>query len=931
MAASALLIGCPLATWLFDRQIASMLSFMSAAVMTLALGVQAGISPHTLPARQADPAPVASFMLPNGLKVVVQPDRRVPIVTVTTVYDVGSKDEKLGQSGYAHLFEHLMLDGSLHWNQNADRSLRDMGAVGANATTTQDRTIFYATVPRAALERMLFLEADRMGYLAEALTSERVAREVDVVLNEKRQRGSAPYGEDWAAIFADLYPPDHPYHHNVIGDEKNLRAATVDDTRQWFRDFYGPANATLILTGDVTEQDARSLVTRYFGALAARPPIDRLRMRQAALPGPVRRQTFQAVPATRIYTTHPAPPAGSPAIADLDLIAQMIGNGSTSRLHRRLVDELKLAKTAMVTFNEKLLSSEMGFVVDGIPPDRTAQAEAEIDATLARFAVEGPTREELDRARTARLRYSERLQNTTFGKAFALMRGASLTDDPDYATTYSRQLREATPERVRRVAAQIYGAPGHRLIVSPVPPVPGSPGGYDPANGPPPMADIARIAFPTIQQTQLSNGLVVVLVPRAGSTTADVLLRINTGTASAPPPVPSFAVASLAGAGSFGAPALAARMEALGGQIGTRIESDHADLTLSADAAGLRDAIGLLGEQLARRDVEPAAIATLRQQRIAGLRAEWTRTGDLARRLVRNSVYGDRHPYGAKVSATEDVAGVEAVDALAVRSWLRRHVRPDRAILYVAADTNMSALRPLLETALAGWKGEGGPAPDVVVPSAVPTRSPSLIVVDHPGARQTFIAAGRLLPPSTPTGDAALDAANEVYGGNSSSRIGTNLRQERGWTYGIGSGTQDARGERLWQIAGSVAPDHSGAAVAELIAELRALGSTRPPDQAELDRVVAASVNEVASRLEDNGALLKSMADAESFGRPRDIIVRRPGRYRALTLAAVRQAARTLADPSTLHWVVIGDWQRIREQFGGLGFSKPTIVPYQGS
>lgn len=885
----------------------------------------AAAGPSPVSAAQPEAAPRATaFTLSNGLKVVVQPDRRVPIVTVALVYDVGSKDEKPGQFGYAHLFEHLMLQGSLHWNQDATRSYHDMGAPGANATTTEDRTIFYATVPSAALERALFLEADRMGFLAEALTPERVAREVEVVLNEKRQRGGAANGEDGATIAADLYPPDHPYHHSVIGTEQDLRAVTVDQARQWFRDFYGPANATLILTGDLSIEAARDLAQRYFGGLAPRAPVGRLLTDDAPLPGPIRRQTFAAVPTARLYATFRAPPAGSAAIADLDLIAQIMANGPASRLKKRLVDELGIVGSVMVTFDEKLLSSEMGFVLDGVRPDQTARVEAEMHTALTTFIAEGPTPAELDRAREARIRHMLQLQESTFGEAFALMRSASL-GDPDYAATYLRQLRSATPERVRATAAAVYGKPGHLLIASPLPPFKPATGGYDLAKGPPAMAAVQPIAFPAIAEARLATGLRVVLVPRTGSGTANLLLRIDAGSASATWPIAEIAVALMAED-----KALPARAEALGGQLRYRVAADYTDLTLSVDTPALAKGIGLLGEVLAHTDPDPAALKAQQQRRLAVLRGEEMRPWTGAQRLLRNGVYGAHHPYGASAAPGEDVRTVQALDVGTIRAWDRGHVRPDRATLYVAADTDMATLRPLLEAALGRWKADGPAAPMVAIPPAPAQSAPTLTVLDKPGAAQTFVAAARLLPPSTASGDIALDAANEVYGGNNTSRISANLRQDKGWTYGIGSGTRDARGQRLWEIAGSVAPDHSGAAIAELIAELRALSKDRPPTQAELDRIAAASVNQTAARLEDGADLLQAMADAQSYGRPYDSVVRDPARYRALTLDQVRDAAHMLADPSALHWLVVGDWQKIRGQFTGLGIGTPNVIPASG-
>ncbi|WP_342659062.1 insulinase family protein (plasmid) [Sphingomonas sp. NY01] len=871
----------------------------------------------------AGPAAEAStsFTLRNGLKVVVRPDRRLPIVTAIVIYNVGAKDEKRGQYGYAHLFEHLMLGGSKHWVENSTLALTNLGASEINATTTEDRTIFYETVPRSALERTLFLEADRMGYLADALTPAKVAREVDVVLNEKRQRGGAPYGRDFITIGRDLYPADHPYHHGVIGEDADLRAITVKDATDWFRAYYGPANASLILTGDIAPEEARALVEKYFASLAPRAPLDRVLTQMSPLPGALRREMFEAVPTARIYATHAAPPAGSPDIPNLDLIAQIMANGANSRLSRHLVTELGIANAAMVTFDERLLSSQMGFVVDVKAPDQVRRVETEMEAVIARFVAEGPSEEELASAREARLAYVRRMQDSTFGKAFLLMRGVSMTDDPDYAATYVRQLNAATRDSVRRTAERVYGRPGHRLIVRPLPAVKATPGGYDLAKGPPPVGPAQPIAFPAVERARLSNGLNVVLVPRPGTSTASMLMRFDSGTASVTGPVDAITAAMLVDPkGSY-----ATRADALGSRLQGGANLDVTDVSLSAETAKLPAIVALMGDVIARPDFSEAELTKVRTAYLDALRRE-AAAAPSYRRIMRNALYGAAHPYGTNRAAAEDIAAIEAVTLPAVKTWAQGHVRPDRAVLYVAGDTTMATLRPLLDAAFEGWAGRGPAATDAPVPAAPAAPAPQLIVIDQPGAGQSFLDVGRTISPTPKDNDLAIEAADGVYGNMTGARIRTTLREKRGWTYGIGSGTDDARGPRMWQIAGSVDAAHTGEAIAELIREMRAMNGDDPPLQDELDRIVNGSINRVAAKLESNADIVAAMADSESYGRPYDAIVRDPATMRTLSLAQVRGASKYLLDPMKMKWVVVGDWNRIRDQLTGLGLGEPVVL-----
>ncbi|MDE0879354.1 MAG: insulinase family protein, partial [Sphingomonas bacterium] len=772
------------------------LSNILAAIATLsgATNIEAGKDAGTVQAEKPptlndQSASITRFTLANGLKVIVEPSRRLPIVTAVVVYNVGSKDEKPGQHGYAHLFEHLMLDGSTHWPQNAIKALNDMGASEINATTTQDRTIFYETVPRGALDRTLFLEADRMGYLGGALTPAKVAREVDVVLNEKRQRGGAPYGEDWIEIAADMYPANHPYHHGVIGDEGDLRAITVKGATDWFEKYYGPANATLILTGDISSGEARTLVDKYFGSLVPRAPLNRLLTRVLPVPGTFRREEFAAVPQARIYATYTAPPAGTPDIANLDLIAQIMANGASSRLNRRLNAALGAGSTAMVTFDERLLSSQMGFVVIVGSPDEVRQAEAVVDTEIARFVADGPTADELARARKVRLRYIRGSDESTFGKAFLLMRGASLTDDPDYVATYKRQLVEATPESVRRTAQAVYGRPGHRLIIRPIPDLKPLPGGYDPASGPPPMGPVDTVTFPEVERTRLANGLEVVLVPQPASARVSMMLRFDAGTASEPGPVDRMAVQMLVDdAGSA-----QRRAEALGGRITTTAGADTTDIAMSVDAENIGAGMALLDHVVARPDLTETRLSAVRKIQRASVERE-VKGVPSDQRILRSAVFGVAHPYGANPDPVVDLRAIDTVALAGIKAWARGHIRPDRARLYIAGNTTMSTLRPLLTTAFGGWADEGSAAVDVPIPAALPAPAPRIIVIDKPGAAQSFVSAGRAISPTRSDDDMAFDGANEVYGYATGARIRTTLREKKGWTYGIGSGFDDARG-----------------------------------------------------------------------------------------------------------------------------------------
>jgi predicted Zn-dependent peptidase len=441
---------------------------------------------------------------------------------------------------------------------------------------------------------------------------------------------------------------------------------------------------------------------------------------------------------------------------------------------------------------------------------------------------------------------------------------------------------------------------------------------------------MAPIVFPAVERAQLSNGLKVVLVPRPGTTTDSVLLRFDdAGLAGPSRVIAPVALDLLAGKGTTpDQRARAERIELLNGWINRTTDLDHADLSIGWAAKRLAGGVAFLGDVLTRPGITPDAVAALKKAGVEQLGARSSNSYALADRALFNAIYGAGHPYSPAPDVATDIKAMDAVDPAALQEWYRGHLRPDRATLYIAADTNMAVLKPLLDKALAGWIAMGPAAAAPAIPPAQGTATPSLTVIDKPGAAQTFIMAGKVIPaatPGSPEGTATW-TVNEVYGGNSTARIGSNLRVAKGWTYGIGSGLYDTRGQRRWILAGSVSREHSGDSVAELIKEMRGLTGEHPPEERELTRIATSVANQSAAKLEGNADLLEAMADAESDGLPQDDVVRAPVRLQALTLAQLRGATAALSDPDTVHWVLVGDWQRIRDQFTNLKIGTPVVI-----
>jgi zinc protease len=417
--------------------------------------------------------PFTHQRLDNGLDVIVHEDRGCPIVAVNVWYHVGSKDEKPGRTGFAHLFEHLMFEGSQHYNQGYFRPLQEAGGV-LNGSTNADRTNYWEVVPSNAVELALWMESDRMGYLLPALTAAKFENQRSVVLNERRQNyENRPYGLAGMAIASALYPPHHPYHWMTIGAAEDLQAATLDEVSAFFQTYYRPRNASLALAGDIDTAYALDLAAGYFGDLEAGaevPPADVPDLRDVLLTGERRLLLEDRVELPRVYIVWHSPALFADGDAHLDLVAEVLAGGKTSRLYRRLVYEQRIATEVAASQNSREASSSFQIVATASPGRSLEDLEAAIAAEVRRLIDEPPTELELARCRAqAEAHFVHRLQTVGGfgGKSDQLNAYNVFLGSPGFFERDLARYTQASADNLRRAAIRWLGP--DRVLLSVVP------------------------------------------------------------------------------------------------------------------------------------------------------------------------------------------------------------------------------------------------------------------------------------------------------------------------------------------------------------------------------------------------------------------------------------------------------------------------------
>jgi zinc protease len=856
-----------------------------------------------------------TFTLDNGLRVVVHEDHSAPVVAVNLWYHVGSRNEERGKTGFAHLFEHFFFNGSEHYPHGFREAMDDLGANNRNGTTSTDRTNFFENVPVSALERTLYLEADRMGFLAARITTESLERERGVVKNEKRQGENQPYAKAFARVSETLYPAAHPYSWSTIGSMEDLDAASLEDVKAWYATYYGPNNCVLALAGDITPERAKALVAKYFDGIPPGPPLRRAGQWVPRFDRAIREEAEDRVPQPLVFRTWHAPGwtgADTPLLA---LAASVLSGSKSARLDRRLVYEKGLVTqiTARGDANEIAGTFDIEAMVK--PGTDPAAVEREIEAVVRAFLAEGPTAAELQRAQSRILagfvRGSEALGGFG-GRADILAQSLTYADDTEAYLARLERIATATPAEVKAAAARWLDAPHYTMVVRPYPAL--APGRTTldrtvlPALGEPPA-----VTFPEVQRATLDNGLKVILLERHATPLVNVAVAVDAGYAADDPAKAGLASLALNlmddGTTTRDAFRIVDELDALGARLSTRSSLDLSFVRLQALPASLAPSLRILAD-VVQNPVFPADLVALEQRRqIAQIGQEQADPRSAALRLVPALLYGGSHAYGRPFSGTGERDTVAAITRDDLRRWHGAWFKPNASTIIVTGDVTMATLKPALEQAFGRWpRGETPPKPIGAVARGAGRK---VYLVDQPDAPQSVIVAAHVSEPGGRPEDLAMETVMRNFGGMSTSRLNRNLRLDKHWSYGSQAALPAARGPRPLLVLAPVQTDKTKEAIAEVVMELKGIAGERPIAGEEFQSIMRNQTLGLPGRFDALDALERAAADLVAFGYPDDYYARYAANVRALSEQALADAARTFIRPGEVIWVIVGDLKKV--------------------
>lgn len=858
--------------------------------------------------------PYKIYTLDNGLTLIVSEDHKVPMVCFDIWYHVGSKNEKPGKTGFAHLYEHIMFTGAEHY-PDFDKVMQTVGGGSNNGTTNSDRTNFFENFTPSGLDRVLWVESDRMGFLLNGLDSAKIEVQRGVVQNEKRQSENQPYAIAYELAVKNTYPQNHPYSHTVIGSMDDLSAATVADIKDWFREYYGPNNATISICGDVNADEVFEKVKKYFGEIPASDPLVKQGEWIAKMNGTHTVIAQDRVAQPLLQKTWNIPAWGSKEGAYLDLLSTVLTNGASSRLYKRLITDEELCSEIWSYTNGQEIGQqlEIGALVND--ENDIDKVNAIIDEELMKIFSNGVTENELHLAKTNYFSYIIKSLERVDSKSDMLAENQVFGGSPDYYKTYQDYIRNATPADLKN-AANIWLKDGEFILkILPYPDYTTADVVLDRTKMPE-VGAISSMKFPEIKTLTLSNGVKVYLIERHETPIVNMSVLFNAGyeTDALPKAGTSRLMTDLLlkGTTTKTAEQINDNINALGADLYVTNGLEKTKINLVALKNNFKPSVDLLSDVLINANFPASEFDRLKKEQIIAIEQESANPNQLASRVLPQLMYGKSVANGLPSSGSgykETVASITREDVV---NHFQKNLGYKNATIFVVGDITEAELKPILEKSLSNWKaGEKANKLTLAKPEA---RTTKIYFIDMPGAQQSVIRGSELFPVEKDIAkDEAKEMMNTLLGGSFLSRLNMNLREDKHWSYGAGSYFNNTKQQSQYTIYTSVQTDKTKESLIEILKELTAINKMNIITENEFKQQQAATLMELPGNYEANSDLSYNLEDAIFYDKGLSYLNNISTTIQALTLANVHAAADQYITPQNLTWLVIGDKSKVYE------------------
>ena len=873
-----------------------------------------------------------SFKLDNGLTVIVHEDKKVPMVAVNVWYHVGSKNEKLGKTGFAHLFEHLMFNGTENYNNEYFEPFEKIGSTDQNGTTNSDRTNYFQNVPTNALDLALWMESDRMGHLLGVVDQEKLDEQRGVVQNEKRQGENQPYGKAFTRISESAFPKGHPYSWSTIGSMDDLDAASLEDVQDWFKTYYGPNNAVLALAGDIDLETAKLKVAKYFGDIPSGPPLIKPEKWIAKRSEEKREVMFDDVPQARIYKIWNVPERDTEAAAHFDLASSVLVGGKNSPLYKELVYEKQIATSVSSFYYDREIAGMFFIVADVVAGVDPADVESAMDDVMATFIKRGPNPKLLKAEKTKILagfiRGIQRIGGFG-GKSDLLATCQTYTGDPGCYQKNAAYLDAVTPSKMKATFAKWIDDTPYVLTILPTDKYTVGETDLDRSSGVPYPTQKVEFQFPKLQTATLSNGAKVVLAQRKGVPLVEMNFQFNFGYAQENNDelgYTNFMMGMLnEGTKKYSSLEFDEVLDSLGSNLGFGSGLDTSVASLSSLKANLSQTLDLAKEALINPTFPEKEIERIKKETLAGIIQEENRPASIAYRNIGKLLYGEEHPYGKPLTGSgisETISSITRANIMDVHS---RAINSAHLTFAVAGDIEMKELVDLLESKFGDWSANSDLGLKTLTTVELPDNR-TVYLIDKPNAQQSYIVAGQLLPPSATDEEIEIDYMNYAIGGSFTARLNMNLREDKSWSYGVRTRLGDAKGQRAMLVTAPVQTDKTSESMAEIVKEYADYLSTKPITQDELAKGKASKTLRLPGQFETLGALKGGVSGIVTYDRDLDYLDQLPALLDEPSLTQVQAKAQKYIKPNQWTWLIVGDLSKIEEPIRALNLGEVKVI-----
>lgn len=875
------------------------------------------------------------YTLDNGLRLIVHEDNKAPIVAVNVWYHVGSKNEKTGKTGFAHLFEHLMFNGTENYDDEYFKPFELVGATNMNGTTNFDRTNYFQNVPKTALDMALWMESDRMGHLLGAITQEKLDEQRGVVQNEKRQGENQPYGKVFSKLLAGVFPEGHPYATSVIGSMEDLNAASLEDVQEWFETYYGPNNAVIVVAGDVVPDEVLAKVEHYFGDIPPGPPISRPKSWTVKLDRDKREVMQDRVPQARIYKVWGGPTNTGEDSELLSLFGDVLASGKNSRLYERLVynDQIATAVQAGMISNE--IGGMFMATATAQPGGDLKAVEQAMNEEIARLLKDGISKDELERVkvqyRSGFLRGLESIGGFG-GKSDLLAQNAVYEGDPGAFKKSMDRIEAATTEAVEAAAKRWITAGAFHLEVHPFPQLSAATEGADRSTVPQ-TSTFPEVKFAKFERQFLSNGLELIVATRSAVPVVNISMNFDAGYAS--DQFGELGTSSLTmtmldeGTKKRNALEISDELARLGANFNARSGIDASSVGISALTENLDASLDIYADIILNPAFPENELERLRKMRIAQIQQEKTQPIGLAIRLFPALLYGEGHAYSMPLTGSGTEESVARITRDSLVDYHGTWFRPNNATMIVVGDTTMAEIKPKLEKLFAKW--EPGEIPTKNIADVSLSDTEKVYIIDRPGAEQSIIFAGNVAPAVRDGNELAIETMNEIIGGSFTSRINMNLREDKSWAYGAFTMLLDTKGQRPFIAYAPVQTDKTMESMAEIRRELIEYLGDSPATAEEISKVKDNNTLSLPGRWETSRAVLGDINEIVTYDLPDDYWDTYAQNVRNLSQEQIIAAADQVIKPNNMIWVVVGDRARIESRIRELELGEIILLDVDGN